>query len=230
MRRRRRSIWQWSRKREGIEAQIIESAPGRGNFVARIPGTGKARPLLLMAHNDTVSVEPEKWTHDPFGGEIHDGQIWGRGAVDTKGLVASELMVMLLIKRQGLMLDRDVIMATFADEEAGGRFGADWMWENQRALIDAEFAINEGGGVPITIGGTRFYTCQTGEKGGARMRLTGRGAPGHASVPLPDTAMRRAGRAVATLTEHLFPTVMTPTVERGCCTRSAPGSAARPHN
>ncbi len=88
------------------------------------------------------------------------------------------------------------------------------MWENQRALIDAEFAINEGGGVPLTLGGTRFYTCQTGEKGSARMRLTGRGAPGHASVPLPDTAIRRAGRAVATLTEHLFPTIMTPTVER----------------
>ncbi len=83
-------------EREGIETQIIESAPGRGNFVARIRGTGKARPLLLMAHNDTVSVEPEKWTHDPFGGEVHDGQIWGRGAVDTKDLVACELMVMLL--------------------------------------------------------------------------------------------------------------------------------------
>src|SRR5947209_9669440 len=105
-------------------------------------------------------------------------------------------------------------MTTFADEEAGGRFGADWMWQNQRALIDAEFAINEGGGVPLTLGGTRFYTCQTGEKGGARMRLTGRGAPGHASVPLPDTAMRRAGRAIAALTEHTFPTIMTATVER----------------
>jgi acetylornithine deacetylase/succinyl-diaminopimelate desuccinylase-like protein len=201
-------------QREGIEAQIVESAPGRGNFVARLRGTGKARPLLLMAHNDTVSVEPEKWTHDPFGGEIHGGQVWGRGAVDTKNLVACELMVMLLIKREGLALDRDVIMATFADEEAGGRFGADWMWQHRRELIDAEFAINEGGGVPLTLGGTRFYTCQTGEKGGARMRLTARGAPGHASVPLPDTAMRRAGRAVVALTEHTFPTIMTPTVER----------------
>jgi acetylornithine deacetylase/succinyl-diaminopimelate desuccinylase-like protein len=94
--------------REGVDVRIVESAPGRGNFVARLPSTGKARPLLLMAHNDTVSVEPEKWTHDPFGGEVHDGQVWGRGAVDTKDLVACELMVLLLLKRQGLTLDRDV--------------------------------------------------------------------------------------------------------------------------
>ncbi len=201
-------------EREGIEATVLESANGRGNFVARIPGTGNGRPLLLMAHSDVVSVEPDKWTHDPFSGDIINGQVWGRGAVDTKDLVACELMVMLLVKRAGLTLDRDLIMATFADEEAGGRFGADWMWENHRDLIDAEVAINEGGGLAIAAGGKRFYVCQTGEKGGARMRLTGRGAPGHASVPLSDTAMRRAGRAVVTLTEHTFPTIMTETVKQ----------------
>lgn len=198
----------------GIEAQVVESAPGRGNFVARIRGTGTGRPLLLMAHNDVVSVEPEKWTYDPFGGEVVDGQVWGRGAVDTKDLVACELMVMLLVKRQGLTLNGDLIMATFADEEAGGNYGARWMWENRRDLIDAEFAINEGGGLATEIAGKRFYLCQTGEKGGARMRLTGRGAPGHASVPLPDTAMARAGHAVAALTEHRFPTILTRTIER----------------
>lgn len=199
---------------EGIEAQVLESAPGRGNFVARIPGTGNGRPLLLMAHSDVVSVEPEKWTHDPFGAEIVDGQVWGRGAVDTKNLVACELMVMLLVARQGLTLDRDLIMATFADEEAGGRYGAGWMWEHHRDLIDAEFAINEGGGVRVEIGGKVFYLCQTGEKGSARMRLTARGAPGHASMPLPDTAMARAGRAVDVLTKHTFPTILTDTVRQ----------------
>ena len=199
---------------EGIDARILESAPGRANFVARIPGAGNGRPLMLMAHSDVVSVEPDKWTHDPFGGEIVDGQVWGRGAVDTKDLVACELMVMLLIKRSGLALDRDLILTTFADEEAGGRYGADWMWQNHRDLIDAEVAINEGGGTAIVVDGKRFYLCQTGEKGGARMRLTGRAAPGHASMPLSDTAMRRAGRAVARLTDHTFPTIMTATVER----------------
>lgn len=201
-------------EREGIDVHVLESAPGRGNFVARIPGTGNGRPLMLMAHSDVVSVEPEKWTHDPFSGDIANGQVWGRGAVDTKDLVACELMVMLLIKRAGLTLDRDLIMATFADEEAGGRYGAGWMWQNHRELIDAEVAINEGGGLAINVGGKRFYLCQTGEKGGARMRLTGRGAPGHASMPLPDTAMRRAGRAMVRLTEHTFPTILTQTVQQ----------------
>ncbi len=201
-------------RREGIEAQVVESAPGRGTFVARIRGEGRARPLLLMAHSDVVSVEPDKWSRDPFGGELADGQVWGRGAVDTKDLVACELMVMLLIKRAGLTLDRDLIMATFADEEAGGRYGAAWMWEHHRDLIDAEVAINEGGGMAIEVGGRRFYLCQTGEKGVARLRLTGRGEPGHASMPLHDTAMSRAARAVVALTGHTFPTVMTRTVER----------------
>jgi acetylornithine deacetylase/succinyl-diaminopimelate desuccinylase-like protein len=201
-------------RREGIEAQVIESAPGRGNLVARIRGEGRARPLLLMAHSDVVSVEPEKWSRDPFGGEIADGKVWGRGAVDTKGLVACELMVMLLVKRLGLSLDRDLVMATFADEEAGGRYGAGWMWRHRRELIEAEYALNEGGGAALEVAGHRFYLCQTGEKGGARMRLTARGEPGHASIPLPDTAMRRAGQAIVRLTEHTFPTIITRTVEQ----------------
>ena len=201
-------------QQEGIEATVYESAPGRGNFVARIKGSGKKRPLLLMAHADTVSVEEDKWTHPPFGGEVHDGRIWGRGAVDTKDLVAVELMVMLLVKRAGPALDRDLIMATFADEEAGSRLGAFWMWEHQRDAIDAEAAINEGGGMVLEVEGKRFYLCQTGEKGGGRMKLTARGEPGHASIPLPDTAMSRAGETVVALTRHTMPTVATKTVSQ----------------
>src|SRR5690554_4494208 len=164
----------------GLESHIFERTEGRGNFVTRIKGNGNGKPLLLMAHSDVVSVEADKWTHPPFGGEIHDGMIWGRGAVDTKNLVASELMVMLEIARQGLTLNRDLIFCIFADEEAGGRHGAGWMWENHRDLIDAEFAINEGGGQAVDIGGKRFYFCQTGEKGGARMKITASAPPGHA--------------------------------------------------
>ncbi len=200
--------------REGIAAQVIESAPGRGNLVARIRGSGQARPLLLMAHSDVVSVEREKWTRDPFGGELVNGCVWGRGAVDTKGLVACELGVMLLVQRWGLPLERDLIFAVFADEEAGGQFGACWMWQHRRELIDAEYAINEGGGMALEVGGRRFYLCQTGEKGAARLRLTARGEPGHASMPIPDTAMQHAARAILTLSTHTFPTVLTPTVIR----------------
>lgn len=201
-------------RREGIPADVVESAPGRGNLVARLRGNGKARPLLLMAHSDVVSVEREKWTRDPFGGEVVDGKVWGRGAVDTKGLVACELGVMLLLRRLEIPLERDVIFAVFADEEAGGQFGACWMWQNRRELIDAEFAINEGGGMALTLAGQRFYLCQTGEKGAARLRLVARGEPGHASMPIPETAMQHAARAILTLSTHTFPTVLTPTVTR----------------
>lgn len=197
----------------GLSSHVLESVPGRASFVTRIEGEGKGRPLMLMAHSDVVSVEADKWTHPPFAADIADGMIWGRGAVDTKNLVASELLVMLLIKRMGLTLDRDLIMCTFADEEAGGRYGATWMWENHRDLIDAEVAINEGGGNALDVGGKRFYLCQTGEKGGARMQIVARAAPGHASVPRDDTAMLRMGRALVKLSQHQFPTVMTASVE-----------------
>lgn len=201
-------------EREGLDGQVLEGTPGRGNFVTRIKGSGNGRPLLLMAHSDVVSVEADKWQHAPFSAEIADGMIWGRGAVDTKNLVASELMVMLLVKRLGLTLDRDLIMCTFADEEAGGRHGATWMWENHRELIDAEVAINEGGGSATEVAGKRFYLCQTGEKGGARMKIVARAEPGHASVPRDDTAMLRMGRALTTLSQHQFPTIMTSSVQR----------------
>ena len=198
----------------GLEAQIVEAQEGRGNFVTRIKGSGQGRPLMLMAHSDVVSVEEEHWTHPPFAGDIHDGMIWGRGAVDTKDLVVAELMIMLTLARQGAQLDRDLIMCTFADEEAGGRSGAGWMWENHRDLIDAEVAINEGGGSAVEVGGKTFFSVQTGEKGGARMRVIARADPGHASMPRDDTAMLRMGRALQTLSSHTFPTIMTDSVRQ----------------
>jgi acetylornithine deacetylase/succinyl-diaminopimelate desuccinylase-like protein len=201
-------------EREGLTAQVLEAVPGRGNFVTRIAGAGRGRPLLLMAHSDVVSVKSGAWSHAPFAADLADGMLWGRGAVDTKNLVAAELLVMLLVQRMGLQLDRDLIMVTFADEEAGGEVGAEWMWHNHRDLFDAEFAINEGGGNISEVMGKRFYLCQTGEKGSAQMRLVARAAPGHASVPRDDTAMLRMGRALVKLTEHQFPTVLTPSVTR----------------
>ena len=198
----------------GLEAQILEAQDGRGNFVTRIKGSGQGRPLMLMAHSDVVSVEEEHWAHPPFDGGIHDGMIWGRGAVDTKNLVAAELMVMLTLARQGAQLDRDLIMCIFADEEAGGRSGAGWMWENHRDLIDAEVAINEGGGSAVEVGGKTFFSVQTGEKGGARMRVIARADPGHASMPRDDSAMLRMGRALQTLSSHIFPTIMTDSVRQ----------------
>jgi len=125
---------------------VVGRQPGRDNFVARLPGNGGGRPVLLLAHTDVVSVERDQWERDPFGGELVDGFVWGRGAVDTRNQVAANLMVLLLLKREGLTLTRDVIMAAPADEEAGSVWGAQWLWENRRDLIDAEYGLKRGAG------------------------------------------------------------------------------------
>lgn len=200
----------------GIDnVQVLESAPNRANVVARIEAANPAgRPILLMGHTDVVTVERERWDHDPFGGEIIDDEIWGRGALDMKCQVAAELAVFLAIKEQGVALDRDLIYVAFADEETGGEFGADWMWKNHRELIDAEFAINEGGGSPMTINDQLFYTCQAGEKGSTHLRMTVTGTPGHASVPLDVTAMSKLGEAMNRLHAWQGETVFTAPVRQ----------------
>ena len=200
---------------EGFDVETRAQVENRDNLTTRLSGSGEGgRPMLLMAHSDVVSVEADKWTYPPFGGEIHDGMIYGRGAIDMKHTLSSELMIMLLVKRMGLQLNRDLIMGIFADEEAGSRAGAHFMWDNHRELIDAEVAICEGGGPAMDLLGQRFYTCRTGEKGGAAVRIIARAAPGHASVPRDDTAMLRMGRALEKISTTIFPTHMTASVER----------------
>jgi acetylornithine deacetylase/succinyl-diaminopimelate desuccinylase-like protein len=195
----------------GIEAEVVESSPGRGNAVARIRSANPAaRPLMLMGHVDVVGVEADKWDRDPFGGELVDGYVWGRGAIDMKGQVAAELAAFIALKQAGIELNRDLILAAFADEETGSPdHGAEWMWANRRDLIDAEFAINEGGGHQAPIGDKRFYLCQVGEKGASRLRITARGPAGHASVPLADTAMARLGEALVRLSEWRSDIILT---------------------
>ncbi len=198
---------------EGIDSTIVEAAPGRATIVARLKATNPTgRSVLLMGHTDVVTVEADKWERGPFSGDLVDGFIWGRGALDMKGQVAGELAAFLALKRANLPLTRDVIFCAFADEEAGGEFGADWVWKEHRELIDAEYAINEGGGSPFDIGGASFYTCQVGEKGSSRLRLTARGKPGHASVPIPGSAMRNLGIALQRLHDWQAPMVVTPPV------------------
>jgi acetylornithine deacetylase/succinyl-diaminopimelate desuccinylase-like protein len=199
-------------REEGIDSQSLESAPGRVSIVARLEAHEKnstARPILLMGHIDVVTVERDKWERDPFGGELIDGYVWGRGAIDMKSQVAAELAAFLALKRSGIALNRDVIFIAFADEEAGGAYGADWVWKTHQDLIDAEFAINEGGGNPMDIGEKLFYVCQVGENGGTRLKMTVRGEPGHASVPQSDTAMEKLGEAMRRLHACEPPTVLT---------------------
>lgn len=197
-----------------IPCELLESAPGRVSVVARLKSSSLvAKPIMLMGHIDVVTVEREKWDRDPFGGELDEaGFIWGRGALDMKSKVAGELAAFIAIKEAGIVLDRDVIFFAAADEEAGGAFGADWVWKNHREKVDAEFAINEGGGTPLEIGGKRFYLCQAGEKGGTRLKMTVRGTPGHASTPISGTALSKLGVALDRLHAWDHPTVWTASV------------------
>jgi acetylornithine deacetylase/succinyl-diaminopimelate desuccinylase-like protein len=200
-------------KREGIEPTILESAPGRGNIVARLKGDGRAAPLLLMVHIDVVPAEADQWTHPPFGGDIADGFLWGRGTLDTKELAAMELMVLLMLKREGKPLARDIIFMANADEEAGGRLGAGWMVKEHPDLIRAEYAINEGGGFGLDILGQRFFTCQVAEKGTARFAMRTRGRPGHGSQPHRDNSVLKLADAIQRIGAAEFPHHATATVK-----------------
>jgi len=198
--------------REGIPAEICEPQPGRGSIVARIAGDGRERPLLLLSHLDVVPAVAKDWAHDPFGGELINDEIWGRGTQDCKNVAATWLAVMLRIKRLGLTPARDIIFAATADEEMGGVFGVKWLAENKWDLIDAQYCLNEGGGNALRLGGKQYFTYQTGEKSVCWFRLTARGTAGHASVPLPDNPVVVLSETVAKLGRARLPIHITPTV------------------
>lgn len=198
-------------EREGIPCEIVGPSPDRATLVARLRGDGSARPLLLMSHIDVVAVEPDKWTHDPFAAELADGYLYGRGALDMKHMVAMELQTMLELKRRGVSLKRDVIFMAAADEERGGHQGAGWVVKHRPDLIDAEYALNEGGGEEMEINGRRYVSVQTAEKGTARFRLTTRGQPGHGSVPHDDNAILTLAAKLVRLQEARLPVHLTDT-------------------
>jgi acetylornithine deacetylase/succinyl-diaminopimelate desuccinylase-like protein len=197
---------------EGIAGEIVGPSPDRGTFIARLKGDGSAPPLLLMSHTDVVAVEPDKWTHDPFSGDIADGFIYGRGALDMKQMVTMEAMTMLLLKRAGVQLKRDVIYMAAADEECGGHEGAGWVVEHRPELIQAEYALNEGGGSGQEVNGRRYYPVQAAEKGTVRFRIRTQGKPGHGSVPHADNAILKLAAILAKLTPNLLPVHFTTTL------------------
>ena len=200
-------------KHEGLDAPVTESEPGRGNVTATLRG-GDEPTLMLLGHTDVVAAEPDKWSRDPFGGDLHDGCVWGRGALDMKNMVAVELMVFLLLKRQGIELNRDVIYAATADEEAGkGNHGIGWLIENHPEQVDARYVITEGGGADFFVNGKRFYTCQTGQKGIFRFRLVAKGDPGHASIPHHNNAIVKLGRALDAIGQADWPVYVSPTLK-----------------
>lgn len=197
---------------DGIDGQILESAPGRANLVARLEGNGYAGPLLLLGHTDVVYADLDEWSYPPFGGEIHDGYIWGRGALDMKDLVAMEVMTMLIIKRLGIPLDRDLILLAVADEESMGHFGARWMLEHHRDKIDAEYVLNEGGR-GLTLNDRPVCLVSTAEKGYGDLRLTARGAAGHSAMPRGENAVVNISRALAAIEDFEPPYRLTRPVQ-----------------
>jgi len=201
-------------RKEGVETTVYESAPGRANLLAVCPGKKKARPLILLHHMDVVPVETDKWDLDPFGGIIKDGYIYGRGALDMKGNGVAELMAMLLLKRYGIPLNRDVIFLATADEEVGGRWGVKWMLEHEPRLKEAACVLNEGGCVLVRENGELdHYEIATAQKVVAQFAVRAKGKTGHGSMPHGDSAAVKLIKALDRLVAWQTPFVVIPQVK-----------------
>jgi acetylornithine deacetylase/succinyl-diaminopimelate desuccinylase-like protein len=199
----------------GLQPEIYESAPGRASVVARFEGEDRTRDALLIhGHLDVVPADASEWSVHPFAGEIKDGYLWGRGAVDMKDFDAMVLALVRQMKREGRKPPRDVVLAFVADEEAGSTYGAQFLVEEHRAQFDGVTeAIGEVGGFSVSIGGDqRLYLIETAQKGIDWLRLHAKGRPGHGSMINDDNAVTALAEAVARVGRHRFPVVLTPTV------------------
>ncbi|RTL70012.1 MAG: M20/M25/M40 family metallo-hydrolase [Pseudonocardiaceae bacterium] len=200
----------------GYEVEVLDSgAPGRSNVFCRLEGADRDRGALLVhGHLDVVPADPGEWSVHPFSGAVQDGYVWGRGAVDMKDMVAMTIAVARRFKREGVVPPRDIVFAFVADEEAGGKYGAQWLIENRPDLFEGcTEAVGEVGGFSLTLAeDQRVYLIEAAEKGIAWMRLRARGRPGHGSFLHDDNAVTRVAEAVARLGNHTFPLVLTDTV------------------
>jgi acetylornithine deacetylase/succinyl-diaminopimelate desuccinylase-like protein len=200
----------------GYDVTLVESgAPGRSNVFVRLAGGDPDRGALLVhGHLDVVPADPTEWSVHPFSGAIQDGYIWGRGAVDMKGMVGMTLAIARRFKRDGVVPPRDIVFAFLADEEAGGAYGSQWLVENRADLFDGVTeAVGEVGGFSVTLAeNLRAYTIEIAEKGIAWMRLRVRGRAGHGSMLHEDNAVTKLAAAVARLGAHEFPVVLTDSV------------------
>jgi acetylornithine deacetylase/succinyl-diaminopimelate desuccinylase-like protein len=185
---------------EGIPYETVHpNDPSRATLVARLPGTGeRGKALILLNHTDVVPFERDQWTVDPMGGEVHDGFVWGRGAMDMKGMGIMELVTFLLHKRHNLPLARELVFMAVADEEAGSSYGVEFLDREHPELLDCEYVINEGGGGNCEVLGVErnVMNIGVGEKGPLWVTLRAHGRPGHGSVPHDDNAADRLVRAL----------------------------------
>lgn len=215
---------------EGIPTQTFALDPARGNVVARLKGNGSKRPVLILAHTDVVGVQREKWPMDPFGAVLKDGYIWGRGSNDDKDKLASNIMVMLLMKRNAVKLDRDVIFLAEAGEEATPHWGIDFMVGQHFDQIEAEYALTEGGTATLENGRVTIIQIATTEKVPRGVRLVVNGTSGHASVPRLDNAIVHLTAAMTNLARWETPMRLNDTTRayfERLATISSPENAAR---
>ncbi len=198
---------------QGIDSQRFTRVEGRPNLLARLPGAGKAPPLLLYGHVDVVTAADQRWTHPPFAGVIADGCVWGRGALDMKGGVAMMIAACLRARAEGLTPPGDVLLLVLADEEVGGRHGAGYLVnEHPDRFAGVRYAIGEVGGYTTFLKGRKYYPVQIAEKSGCGTMAIFRGPGGHGSMPLRGGAMAQLGRALQTLDRNRLPPHITPGV------------------
>jgi len=200
-------------KQHGIPCELLGPDPTRLNVICRLAGGSQKRPLLLMAHSDVVPIEPKLWTVPAFEALRKDGFIYGRGAVDTKGLLAAEMALFIELKLSGAKLNRDVILLSEADEEAGST-GIQWLIQNAWQKLDAEYALNEGGTQILTTDATRVFQVQTSEKIPTRIILVARGSAGHGSLPRKDNAVAHLSEAISKLVRAYQPVSLNTTTRR----------------
>ena len=201
-------------EREGFEPRLLSSQPGRTTVIARLIGRGERGPLLMQGHTDVVPADPAEWSRPPFSGDLADGCVWGRGALDMKGTVIIQLMALVLAQRHGVRPCGDVIFCAVPDEEAGGALGAGFLVDHHPDLIRAEVAIGEVGAYSLYMGDDCYYPIQVTEKIGCQVGLRTTGASGHGSMPIRDGAMAAAGRVLEALTRRRLPVHVTPIAEQ----------------
>jgi acetylornithine deacetylase/succinyl-diaminopimelate desuccinylase-like protein len=195
-------------EREDIPVQVFALEAHRPNVVARLTGNGSKRPLLIMAHTDTVNVDPQKWQHPPFSAARDGGHIYGRGTVDDKDSVTAGLMIMLTLKRNLVELDRDVIFLAEAGEEGNTNIGIEFMVNEHFETIDAEYCLAEGGSATRVAGDVKYAGVQAAEKFPKGIDLVAHGVAGHGSVPLQSNSIARLARAITKVTEWQPPVVL----------------------
>ena len=187
----------------GVESELYAKVPERANLVARLPGRGGGPSLVLLSHTDTVVADRSEWQVDPWSGELREGEVWGRGALDMKGEVAASAVVIASLAREGFEPAGDVIFVAAADEEVGDGYGLPWLCEEHPEVVRADYALNEGAGERVELAGRALYLCSTAEKKSSPFRLRVHGRAGHASMPgIADNALTKAAPLIERLASY----------------------------